>query len=135
MDGLRTQSVTDIAENDGQLLETYKNEVHVEVTGKVMKTNLCQTKYNDAEIEGAVPENRDWITPNPFRVWGPHDHITAVIINGSDKRDATVSILKGNVCIKTYDLKSMEDVIMVFLDPGFYCWCMEGSQVKFIKPK
>ncbi|PKX94825.1 uncharacterized protein P174DRAFT_366860, partial [Aspergillus novofumigatus IBT 16806] len=54
-------------------------------------------------------------------VWGPYDHIMAVIINRHVKRDATISILKGNVCIKTYNLILMEgDIIMVFLNPGFY---------------
>ena len=95
------------------------------------KLNSYQTKYVDAEIKGTGSE-KGWITPDPFLVWGPFDHTAAIIINGGG---GTVSILKGNGCIKSYpyDNSKKKDVTMVFLEPGVYFWAMKGSSIKMIK--
>lgn len=114
MSTLRTLSVQHCAEDNEQLLELYKNT----------------TKYFDAELEGTGSE-KEWIAPDPFLVWGPFDHTAAIIVNGNG---GVVSILKGNDCIKSYpDGHAVNDVTMVFLEVGFYCWSMKGSLVKFIK--
>lgn len=64
-------------------------------------------------------------------IWGPFDHTAAIIIN---EGGGTVSILKGNGCIKSYpDDNSKKDVAMVFLEPGVYFWAMKGSSIKMIK--
>jgi hypothetical protein len=69
--------------------------------------------------------------PDPFRVWGPFDYTAAVVIKGSG---GTVSILKGNECIRSFsDVDTSDDVTMVLLEPGHYCWIMKGSRVKLIR--
>ncbi|EAS29677.3 uncharacterized protein CIMG_08423 [Coccidioides immitis RS] len=114
MASLHTLDINREAEDNKQLKQIYKKE----------------TNYPDAEVDAGVGEEK-WISPNPFLVIGPFKYTTAIVIKGNG---GIVSILKGNECVKSYpDQDLVKEAIMVFLEPGFYCWIMKGSQVKFIK--
>jgi len=49
--------------------------------------------------------------------------------------DGTVKIFHGNQNVRTYHTNpnAKEEVFLVFLEPGYYCWWMLEAEVKHIK--
>jgi hypothetical protein len=106
---LHSEDVTDIAEDEDKLRGRYR-----EVTGN----------------EGLVEE----VLAKPVTIQGPFEHTTAVIVwLRSDV--GTVKVFLGDRNVQTWQTSpvSRHRVLMTFLDPGYYCWWMNGARVKYIK--
>jgi hypothetical protein len=71
---------------------------------------------------------------NPVLVRGPYEQNTVIVIK-QNSGDGYVKVFFGNEVLHTYQthLTTVDAVIMVLLKPGYYCWWVEKSQVKFIK--
>ena len=71
---------------------------------------------------------------NPVLVRRPYEQNTAIVIKQSSG-EGYVKVFFGDEVLHTYQThRSTENAaIMVLLKPGYYCWWVEKSQVKFIK--
>jgi hypothetical protein len=80
-------------------------------------------------------EGENWLfpAPHPALVRGPYDHITAIVINmgGGAGR---VDIMLANNYVDHYETQAhgQKKAMLVFLNPGYYCWWMGNAGVKFI---
>ncbi|GKZ75203.1 hypothetical protein AnigIFM50267_003134 [Aspergillus niger] len=108
-EGLRSEDVTDIAEDDDKVREKYKI-----TTG----------------IDGIVEE----VVAKPVCIRGPFDHTTAVIV-WLRSEIGTVKIFLGDKNVQTWQTSPgvSHRVTMVFLEPGYYCWWMKGAKVKYVQ--
>lgn len=63
-----------------------------------------------------------------------YEHTTAIVIK-MKSGDGTVKIFYGDRKVLIYQthLNSGEDVLTIFLEPGYYCWWMLEAGVKYIK--
>ncbi|EEA18478.1 hypothetical protein TMatcc_001233 [Talaromyces marneffei ATCC 18224] len=105
---LRTENVTDVEHSDEKLKERYK-----QVTGR----------------EGTIEE----VKPNPVSVRGPYSYTTAIVV-WLNSDTGTVKLFFGNENIKTWQTSPtfQHEVVMAFLEPGYYSWWINGAKVKYI---
>ncbi|KAI2036432.1 hypothetical protein LOZ05_000670 [Ophidiomyces ophidiicola] len=108
-ENLRSEDVTDIAENNDYLKDKYK-----ELTGS----------------EGLVEE----ILAKPATVRGPFDHTTAIIV-WLRSEIGTVKVFLGDRNVQTWQTSpdSPHRVIMTFLAPGYYSWWLNDKDLNSMR--
>lgn len=122
---LHSEDVTDIAEDEDKLRGKYREVVSHAQCNSILCADSWQTGN-----EGLVEE----VLANPVTIQGPFEHTTAVIVwLRSDV--GTVKVFLGDRNVQTWQTSpvSRHQVLMTFLDPGYYCWWMNGARVKYIK--
>jgi len=95
------------------------------------------TRYEDCEIlsvesKPITIQGKEYLTPN---VLGPDNENTTAIVIKLNSGDGTVRILRGEDDVDLYNTraKAPDKAIMVFLDPGLYCYLIPKVVALYIK--